>query len=322
MKITIKKNLFSIILGFLVFIILELTIKFTVLNGNTPKIEHEVFFRKYWLKNQATQVPNTYYQYNATLGWDNRPGVVDYGEVNVEINSKGVRSKREYTYERTPGKKRILFIGDSHAFGEDNNNDSITSYYLENSLKNTEFINLGVGGYGHDQMLLKLKKEIVKYKPDLIVLLYMDGDDIRNSMKFRDYAKPKFKIKDETLILTNTPVPTTNSIIKSEKYHSYTWDFIKFLFDQLGDSEKNITRLTVKIIQEMNKTAVNNSADFIIVSLDQSKIDNIFKNESIKVWNFKYNKKDQKKFEGHWNKEGHNLMSQFIKNSLLGLGFD
>jgi len=45
------------------------------------------------------------------------------------------------------------------------------SYYLQKMLPNAEIINMGVHGYGHDQMLIYLEEEGVKYKPDIFIIL-------------------------------------------------------------------------------------------------------------------------------------------------------
>ena len=50
-------------------------------------------------------------------------------------------------------------LGDSFTFGEDVGDDETYSHHLEQLLPGTEVINLGVHGYGHDQMLIYLREE-------------------------------------------------------------------------------------------------------------------------------------------------------------------
>jgi hypothetical protein len=78
-------------------------------------------------------------------------------------------------------------------------------------LPHTEVINLGVHGYGHDQMLILLKKEGVKYEPDIVILGFMPIDMSRYLLKFRDFAKPRFILKGGKLKLTGSPQGSPSS---------------------------------------------------------------------------------------------------------------
>lgn len=81
-------------------------------------------------------------------------------------------------------------------------------------LPHTEVINLGVHGYGHDQMLILLKEEGVKYEPDIVILGFMPIDMSRNLLKFRDFAKPRFILKGGKLKFTGSPVPRPEDILR------------------------------------------------------------------------------------------------------------
>jgi hypothetical protein len=73
-----------------------------------------------------------------------------------------------------------------HRAGDSATHDKTYSYYLTRSLPDTEVLNLGVSGYGHDQMLLYLKEEGAKYHPDVVILGYVSLDAPRNLLSFRD----------------------------------------------------------------------------------------------------------------------------------------
>src|SRR3989338_7290884 len=58
-------------------------------------------------------------QYDPVLGWKNSPNLKkyytskkDWFRIQVKTNSKGLRDK-EYPYEKKPGVRRILLLGDS-----------------------------------------------------------------------------------------------------------------------------------------------------------------------------------------------------------------
>ena len=166
----------------------------------------------------------------------------------VNTNAKGLRGKTEYEYARTAGKQRILILGDSFTFGTDVSDDETYSHYLESALPNTEVLNLGVQGYGQDQMLLYLKEEAVKYHPDIVVLGFAFMDTDRNLWKFFAFAKPKFQLAPDGLKLTNVPVPTPEQVLAEEPYRSKALDFAIILREKirslLGINEREAKELT------------------------------------------------------------------------------
>jgi hypothetical protein len=124
----------------------------------------------------------------------------------VNSNQRGVRGVREYALARTPGTGRIVTIGDSFTFGDDVDDADTFSAQLERDLSSTEVLNLGIHGYGHDQMLIRLQRDGLPYAPDIVVLGVVDADGERNVMAFRDYLKPRFELRDGRLERTNVPV--------------------------------------------------------------------------------------------------------------------
>ena len=103
-----------------------------------------------------------------------------YG-VEVKINSKGLRDF-EYSYSKPANVYRILVLGDSITLGWGVPFESTYAKYLEKMLnargKNIEFqvINTGVGNYNTQIEAEFLKKEGLKYDPDMIILGYFVND--------------------------------------------------------------------------------------------------------------------------------------------------
>jgi hypothetical protein len=81
-------------------------------------------------------------------------------------------------------------------------------------MPDVEVLNMGVHGYGHDQMLILLTEEGVKYAPDIIILGFVTKDMARNLLQFRDYAKPKFVVERGALKLMGSPVPRPEEILR------------------------------------------------------------------------------------------------------------
>lgn len=178
-------------------------------------------FRLKWIKKHQ-RVSDIYYKfdiYDPTKGWISRPGLRNENVFDgkfLNTNSKGLRGKTEYAYDKPPDKLRIVVLGDSYTFGDDVSDDETYPYYLQQMFPRFEVINMGVHGYGHDQMLILLKEEGLKYKPDIVILGFVYLDIYRNSISFRDYAKPAFFLEDGELVKKNACVPSPEESLKRE----------------------------------------------------------------------------------------------------------
>jgi len=101
-------------------------------------------------------------------------------KINMRTNSKGIRTDREIGYEKPPGMKRIVALGDSYTLGYGVNLEDLFLTRLENKLNeqgvSAEIINLGVNGFSNAEELVTLENEGLKYGPDLILLAYYQND--------------------------------------------------------------------------------------------------------------------------------------------------
>lgn len=119
------------------------------------------------------------------LGWRLKPNTEDYWgtssrRVKVKINNKGLRGP-ELSYNKDPNAFRILYLGDSVTFGYSLENEETFPYLIESFLeerlrREIETVNAGVDGYSQWQEYIYLKKEAIKYNPDLIVLSFVLND--------------------------------------------------------------------------------------------------------------------------------------------------
>lgn len=199
--------------------------------------------------------------YHPTRGWALRPNIKDMHAPDGTIlntNSKGVRGKTEYEYKRTPGKQRIIVLGDSFTFGAEVADDQTFSHYLESKLTNTEVLNMGVQGYGHDQMLLCLQEEGVKYHPDIVLVGFTYIDIYRNIEDFFAFAKPKFQVGADALKLTNVPVPTPEHVLAAEPYRPKALDILEILHQKLrwslGQNEREARAVTRLLLGQIAST--------------------------------------------------------------------
>jgi len=200
-------------------------------------------------------------EWHPARGWALKPNLRDVpvmGGKLLNSNSEGVRGRREHAEEKAPGTTRILVLGDSFTFGEDVGDDETYSHHLERLLPGTEVINLGVHGYGHDQMLIYLREAGARYRPDIVILGFLTGDMERNVLSFRDYAKPRFVLEDGKLVLRNSPVPPPLEMAAREKWRSKFADLLSMIGLRYrwksGAISEETRQLTLAILDEMKAT--------------------------------------------------------------------
>ncbi|MGK7925047.1 MAG: SGNH/GDSL hydrolase family protein, partial [Spirulina sp.] len=140
-----------------------------------------------------------------TRGWTPKPNLsVTIDNTNYTTNKQGHRALRDYHSDRD--KYTILIIGNSYTFGIDTDDSFLWTNQLQSQHEHLNIVNLGVGGYGLDQMYITLKETIDIYQPDLAIVAFISDDIFRMRFDFRDYKKPQLKIKGDELIVTNTPI--------------------------------------------------------------------------------------------------------------------
>ena len=225
--------------------------------------DDDASWRLAWVRNHIRHRPEYagVDQYHPTRGWALRPDLrsVRLHRGLVSSNSKGVRGTREYDYAKPAGATRIVVLGDSFTFGEEVDDRDTYAYRLAEKLPGVEVLNLGVHGYGNDQMLIYLREEGLGYQPDVVIIGVVSQDMARNVLSFRDYAKPHFVVLEGgRLALRNSPVPSPEEVLRAEVWRSRLADALTMLwhrFRALSGVEKDAKhRLTLALLDELGAT--------------------------------------------------------------------
>lgn len=137
--------------------------------------------------------------YDPVLGWrlaPNREGTFRgaFFSAPVVQNAEGLRDEH-YDYDRTPGRERVLALGDSFVWCWGVPHADCFTERLERSLPDTDVINAGVPAYSTAQAVLFYEREGRRYHPDLVVHVVVPNDPIENVIG----PGPRFRIVDGQL---------------------------------------------------------------------------------------------------------------------------
>ena len=309
-------------------------------------------FRRNWVHEHQKSGMEFYYaidMYDPSKGWITKPNLRDvraFDNKLLNTNSKGFRGRKDFPQSKNKEKLRILILGDSFTFGDEVSDDETYSYYLQEMLPHTDVINMGVHGYGHDQMLVLFKEEGVKYQPDIVILGFLPLDMVRNLLEFRDFAKPRFFLERNKLKLTGTPVPRPEEILRWDWTRPRILDIFSLIRHRikktLGIQQKEMEEITTAILMELIRSVQSIHATPIIAYLprgreiavnvavlpDEKYMFSICQsNEQAKCFSTrpyfaaKIAQGETFKLGGHWEAAGHRTVAEAIKRYLIDEGY-
>jgi len=154
-----------------------------------------------------------FYQWDAYRGWALRPGSAGWqhreGYAVVQINRDGMRD-RPHPYPKPRGTIRIAFLGDSFTEAKqvDLENDLVSvveqrlGFYKRLRGLTVEGLNFGCDSYGTAQELVTLQHAVWNFSPDIIVLVFFAGNDIRNNSLDLEWhlCQPFYLLQGEQLV--------------------------------------------------------------------------------------------------------------------------
>lgn len=214
------------------YIITIIIVGFCVIEGITVLLTKFVNKKFQWLILQKDEFPNLSQEglmkffshgYDSELGWVRKPNTQHSekgkdGITNWSVNSEGSRNNPEC--EHLP--KKISCYGDSFTFARQVNDFETWEHYLS-KLSNTNVQNWGVGNYGLDQALLRLKREFTENETEIVIMGVVPDTISRIVSVWKHYYeygntfgfKPRFYLKNKQLSLFN------NEINNEKKFYEY-----------------------------------------------------------------------------------------------------
>lgn len=140
------------------------------------------------------------------IGWKLPPSSVtpernDEFSVSYTSNSLGFRSLREF--DPASPQAKFVFLGDSYTFGSGVEDDETFASLVEERFEVVHCYNMGIGGFGIDQMWMTLRHYALPLRPRAVVLSFIRHDLDRSLAAYRKghiwQAKPTFRFEDGRL---------------------------------------------------------------------------------------------------------------------------
>lgn len=185
--------------------------------GEQSAPERQAALRERVEELRAGHAPAPLLAFHPHYGWVNRPGSYTTRGVEQHIDALGARGRRERSATPAPGTTRVACFGASYTFGAEVLDGEDWPTQLEALAPGVEALNLGVGGWGTDQALLRWRAEGPALEPS-VVLLGLHLEHIRlNVNRFRPLVypwhdtitvKPRFVLADGELAFVPVPYAT------------------------------------------------------------------------------------------------------------------
>ncbi len=187
--------------------------------------------------------PASMLNFDAELGWcskaDDRPNPAQYDWAGCRIGNQPLAR------ERSPGVHRAVAIGCSFTVGDEVEAHDTWEAQLEHLVPDLEVANLGVGGFGLDQALLRLRRDGTRLHPDEVWLGVLPSVLLRCVTTYMpalghwDYPvsfKPRFElVQDGELRFVPSPTRTLDDVARLLSSQS---DFIA----AVGHSDRWVAR--------------------------------------------------------------------------------
>lgn len=161
-----------------------------------------------------------FFAYSATRGWKLRPGAEGWqlqeGHAFIRLNRWGYRGD-DWRRNKPRDTLRIAVLGDSFVEAQQVAEQDTACEVLQHELtrmlpsigrgrfddvKHVKVMNFGVDGYGTAQEFYTLTEDVWQFSPDLVVLAFFPGNDVRNNSAVLegDKCRPFFVPKGNEIV--------------------------------------------------------------------------------------------------------------------------
>ncbi len=169
------------------------------------RIRSEEGLAEAWYAAAEGEIPHSYHGNDQPMIADPVVGY-RYNPTEANVNSLGLRGD-ELSIEKTPGRRRIVVLGDSVSLLCERKYDPeniFPTLLAQDFGARAEIVNAAVTGYTTYQQRLLLEHDLVAYQPDLVVIQYTLNDNQKfmhrwhrdGKLKLTEYARRTLLMRD------------------------------------------------------------------------------------------------------------------------------
>ncbi len=175
-------------------------------------------FTKAWERSAPIAPGRAHAEHDPDLGWSNVPSVHVpdlYGPGrHFTSNSQRFRAHEDYPVAVPPGRRRVLFVGDSFTMGAGVGDDQTFPALVEAREPRIQSVNMGMSAYGVGQTFLRYRRDGASIDADAVVFAFIGHDFRRMQLDFYMAPKPRLALEDGELVAKNVPVPESDPSVR------------------------------------------------------------------------------------------------------------
>lgn len=284
------------------------------------------------------------HEYDSLLGWATKPGTYTYpsytaSEKDVHVTIWNDRSRATST-TRKEKEIKILGVGCSFTFGWAISDHETFLFKLQSENPELDFINLGDGGYGTYQSLIRLEQYFKDHEnpPSQVFYFFTDHHPLRNvgsvewqshlqSFSRRHQVKTPFCLFDSSGQFKRHP-PEAYPVWFFDQYSAFINGIKQVTYVLLrGKRIHQKERVTKELLKIMNQECIKNNTRLSVILLSSAEefkktFSDFFKEEKINFSDCIPRSVNDDMFvlgEGHPNGKLNDMWSQCIQQSVLNL---
>lgn len=210
----------------------------------------EGILRLVWTRPAGDRAMHSF-DFTKVLQRDHELGYVPRASVTVEYppyhavfdtNAAGLRGP-EVPVERTPGRRRIVVLGDSFAWGHGVSAGLAFPEVIDAALPDTDVVNLGVPGYDLAKLLAFYRRVGRRYRPDLVIVSICQNDFRMDDVVRAAGDSRSGAVRTRCAVKAGGSQPVSRGFKQWLHRHSYLY----LLLQQTINTNKSLSRAAVAI---------------------------------------------------------------------------
>jgi hypothetical protein len=202
-------------------------------------------------------------QRDPILGWVGN-------KTNPEINPQGFRDRKDFNrIDLHSVKLRVMILGDSFIYGANRASENLPSQLQSKLQERYEVFNLGVPGWGIDQMYLAYEQYKDIIRPNVVILAFIDVDVRRVLEAYRVWEglnKPSFAVEKGDLV-PRGPISESQILLKKLMSRSIIFSFIMQQIYLMKDARAIVEHIFLRMIKETQQR----NEEFVLVRIPITK---------------------------------------------------